>query len=347
MKIRILKQKVLDEIKNNLENYYSYYFTEDSNKWIFQIDKEPFSDYKDIPNFELYGLTDNASKGEVDLNNCKIIYKNLLGIVSESQAADERLWSGLEHDLFYSYMRMRWGYDKSNPKSEKETVGEIKTRYFFSGGQRVGFFRNTLAKCWWVGKSLYDENANNHFWRLDVLGANNITTKISDIFYSNKFASNKEILNGIIAVYEHYESKGIKLDHLKYMRPTLQYINAIGGGIVLDSLSSEDIKIIAIKYIDKLLKGTSDIEKNNDNYFDDNEENVDSGISKDKNNLVSKLGSIVTVRNENDNSKKEFKILKDADGNLIGIANKIINKHIGDQVIIDSNLYIIEDIRFH
>ncbi len=66
-------------------------------------------------------MNSDLTPGEIDLNNCKILYEKLL-FLSESQASDERLY-GLTHSTFYDYMRKRWGYGYGKPKSaEKKQV---------------------------------------------------------------------------------------------------------------------------------------------------------------------------------------------------------------------------------
>ena len=245
--------------------------------------EDPFVEFTEVADFELAPLDSDLSKGEIDLENCKIIYKNLR-FLSETEASDERLWAGLTHSVFYDYMRRRWGYDKVKPKSPSQSIGEIRTRYFFEGGARAGFFRNTLAKCWWVGKALYNQESKNPFERLDILGSNDLSTKITDIFYSNTYASNQNILNGIIECFRHYNEKGVKLSTRTHIRPTLQFLNVIGGGVILDCLSSEEISELMIGNVESIMQG----QPSNILLFDD-EFYVDEDNFEQANNLASEL----------------------------------------------------------
>ncbi|WP_036611763.1 DUF6339 family protein [Oribacterium sp. P6A1] len=259
MKIYFMKQSALDYIKTNIDKLYIYYFQKDDNSWMEdEIGEDPFVLFKEIPGLELASLSSGSSAGEIDLENCKRIY-DAMKDVSESQASDERLWAGLCNGVFYKYMRRRYGYTNAILKDKEKDSSGILSRFFFSGGRRAGFYRNGLAKCWWIGRATYDKfNSTNHFEMLDILGPSDISTKISDIFYSNTFASNPTIIRGICNALKYYNDKNIKLLVREHIRPAIQYLNAVGGATVLDVLSSDEIKDIIIFKIDELLNGVND-----------------------------------------------------------------------------------------
>ncbi len=259
MKIYFMKQPALDYFKTNMDRLYVYYFQRDDNSWMEEeYGEDPFVLFKDIPGLELASLATGNSAGEIDVENCKIIYEALKDI-SESQASDERLWAGLCNGSFYNYMRKRYGYTTAPLRDKEKDAGGILSRFYFSGGRRAGFYRNGLAKCWWTGRATYNkENTLNHFEMLDILGPSDISTKISDIFYSNTFASNPVILKGICDALKYYNDSNVKLLVRDHIRPALQYLNVVGGAIVLDVLSSDEIKDIMIGKIEELLSGESD-----------------------------------------------------------------------------------------
>lgn len=251
MKLYFLKQKALDYLKTNIRSLYVNYYREDTNQWIKDLfDYDPFEFFMDVPDFELIPISDK--KGELDLENCKILYKKLIDL-SESQASDERLWAGLCHSTFYRYVRMRWRYPDIKIKTPEKDASILLSRFFFSGGIRAGFYRNTLAKYWWVGHATYDHTKRNKFELLDALGAEDFSSKVTDLFYSNTFASNPTITRGICRAWQiSLRERGMKLVTRKHFRPALQYMNALGGCILLDVLSEEEIKDIFLEYIDQL-----------------------------------------------------------------------------------------------
>lgn len=159
-------------------------------------------------NAEMKISLDAANNLEIDLNNCKILYANLR-FLTPYQAADERFWAGLCHGAFYDYVRRRWGYANEIPSTSGDAVKYIKSRFFFGGGARDSLSTNTLAKCWWTGRALYDSTRRNSFEKLDILGANNFYTKAFSIM-TRSFAANPKILNGIIKFIKHFNDRVLK-----------------------------------------------------------------------------------------------------------------------------------------
>ena len=254
-----MKQAAIDFFKANMGRLYVNYYQKNDNSWMEEeFGEDPFIPFLEVPKFEMASLLDDRTAGEIDFMNCKIIYENLKSL-SESQASDERLWAGLCNSTFYKYMRKRHGYTVSGLKDKEKDASGIVSRFFFSGGTRSGFYRNSIAKCWWVGRATYDKNnLVNHFEMLDSIGANDLSTKVSDIFYSNTFASNPTILKGICDAMKFFSDHGVKLSVHDHIRPALQYLNAVGGATLLDVLSSDDINDIMVKRIGEIQKGETD-----------------------------------------------------------------------------------------
>lgn len=280
MKLYFMKQKALDYMRANIGDFYTKYYRESSNKWVKELfDYDPFEFFMEIPDFELASPSLVAKKGDVDLMNSKTLYSKLINI-SESQASDERLWAGLCHSVFYDYVVQRWDYRNLKFKEAEKDADALLSRFFFKGS-RAGCFRNTLAKYWWVGKLAYQPGEKKPFEILDNLGADDFSTKVSDLFYSNTFSSNQIITSGISKAWKLANSQGGKLTVREYLRPALQYLNALGGGVLLDFLSEGEIQEITYAFIMQLLKGDkpSDIEVNEDGFYD--EEQSDSIISSD------------------------------------------------------------------
>lgn len=250
MELYFLKQKALDYLKSNMNSLYINYYREKTNDWIKNLfDYEPFELFITIPDFELTPITNK--KGELDLENCKILFSKLINL-SESQASDERLWAGLCNSTFYNYVRLRWNYSNTKLTTPDKDAGVILSRFFFSGGTRSGFYRNTLAKYWWVGHSTYQPTSQNKFELLNALGPDDFSSKVNDLFYSYTFSSNLTITKGICKAWKIFQDRKIKLPTREYFRPALQYLNALGGGILLDVLSEEEIKDIFFDFIYQL-----------------------------------------------------------------------------------------------
>lgn len=256
MKLVFMKQDAVDFMKHNMERLYTHYYHDRTNEWMEEeYGSNPFSEFIEVPDFELADV-DSLSIGEADFENCKILYNNLR-MLSESQCSDERLWAGLCNGTFYDYVRRRYQYSNKLLKKKETDASAILSRFFFSGGTRGGFYRNVLAKCWWVGRATFEKDNPNHFEKLDIIGSNDLTTKISDIFYSNTFSSNPTILAGICDALKYFADRGQALDEKTHIRAAMRYLNAVGGVTLLDMLTQEEICKIVISRIVTILKGQS------------------------------------------------------------------------------------------
>ena len=253
MKLYFMKQNAIDFLKANMKNYYVNYFRYNTNDWILDLfDYDPFEFFIDVPDFKLAPIRQPI--GGTVFENCKVIYTNLRNI-SDSQASDERLWAGLCNGVFYQYVRGRWNYPSLTPQKPDSDTTTIISRFFFSGAGISGKYRNTLAKCWWVGRETYLADDTFHWKMLDMIGAEDIATKVSEIFYSNTFSSNPDILLGLCRGLEFFRKHGKKVVVKDHLRPTLKYMNALGGGLLLDALSVEDIEAIVKESIGNLMNG--------------------------------------------------------------------------------------------
>ncbi|MBQ6004685.1 MAG: hypothetical protein IJL14_00375 [Selenomonadaceae bacterium] len=248
MELCYLKSHALDTLKNGLPQTFENYSSQQDNSWLTEICGEnPFKKFKDIPDFELAPLDSGWVAGKIEFENCKILYKNLR-FLTPRQAADERFWAGLCHGTFYNYLRRRYEY---STKKNSPTAKDIKTRFFFESISRTGILRNTLAKCWWTGKAFYDSTRSNNFEKLDILGANDISSKISYIL-RYAFAANPKIINGIVKFFKHFKDLNKSLGALKEsLRPAIYELNKRGGAIVLDCLTEEEIAAILIEHVEK------------------------------------------------------------------------------------------------
>lgn len=324
MKIYFMKQKALDYMRANINSLYINYYREPTNQWIVDLfEYDPFEFFMEVPDFSLAPITNK--KGEVDLENCKILYLKLMQI-SESQASDERLWAGLCNSTFYEYLIKRWDYKNLELKDPKNDASTVLSRFFFRGGTRAGFFRNSLAKCWWVGRATYQPDLKNKFELLDALGSEDFSSKVSDLFYSNTFASNPTIMRGICRAWKLFKERKIKVTVKEHFRPALQYMNALGGGMLLDILTEEEIMTTFFNYVYQLYSGEEGdmvIDEASDELDNDDVSLISEEIQlmREKNNVEEVDEDIVTettvnrvvigtkTKDENEESKLLAKIM--------------------------------------
>lgn len=348
MKLYIMKREALETFKANISDVYGKYYTEKTNQWITDICGEnPFVEFKDVAEFRLADLNSDLTPGEIDLNNCKILYEKLQ-FLSESQASDERLWAGLAHTTFYGYMRKRWGYGYGKkPKSVEKEVGAIKTRFFYRNSGRSGFYRNTLSKCWWIGHNTYDPNNKNHFENLDIIGSNDFNSKINEFFYNFSFSSNPNVMVAIIEALRQLNEEGRHVLVRDHIRPAMSYLNAVGGSVVIDCLKKEEITQIFSDAVYAIMQGDDpalnlrgDIFEEDIDYSDD--ENIDVGDTSDF--VEVSIGCKVVISNS-DKESKTFKYDK-VNGVLPKTVEVFTGCKVGDIIELMGKKWRIEDVLF-
>lgn len=344
MKLYIMKRDALETLKANLSVVYGKYYTESSNEWIYDIcGEDPFVEFKDVAEFKLASLDSDLTPGEIDLNNCKILYEKLM-FLSESQASDERLWAGLAHTTFYGYMRKRWGYGYGEkPKSAKKEIGEIQTRFFYKYSGRSGFYRNTLSKCWWVGYNTYNpDNIYNHFENLDIIGSNDLSTKINEFFRNFTFSSNPEIMAAIIDALRIFREDGKTLSVKTHIRPAMSYLNAIGGSVVIDCLSREEITNIFVDAIEAIMQGDTpslnfDSGEEEDDFADDETTSDNEGGVEE---II--MGCKVVISNgKNETKTYKYDLIN---GKLPKILESFTGHKVGDVIKIFEEEWKIENV---
>lgn len=368
MKLYFMKQDALEFMKTNMDVLYPKYFSNETSDWIDEeYGQEAFEVFKEVPDFELCSL-EYGSSGEIDFENIQIVYKALINI-SESQASDERLWAGLCNKVFYSYLRRRWGYDKNDIKDAEKDMAGIISRFYFTSTARGYYFRNTISKCWWVGRLTYNTKyPEDPFYNLKVIGSSDLNTKITEIFYNSTFTSNPEILNGLFNALSLYYEKKIVLSTKEVLRPTFSYLNAIGGGILLDALTSIEITNILVDKINSILMGkeapfipiqeiSDEIDLYDSTVKSDEEdvkdisyikENLPMGITENSNtrtDIYADKGDTVILWIQEENREYQRKIpFNQASQNCYPIDIKLLGKTIGESIFLMGKHYLIKNI---
>ena len=249
MELCFMKQAALDTLKNGLPQIFDKYFTERDNSWLGDVcGGNPFVKFRDVPDFELVVPNETLTLGDVDFENCKILYTRL-NFLTPRQAADERLWAGLCHGVFYDYVRRRNSYDTQKiPADVDNAVKYIKNRFFFNGSGVEPLMKNSLARCWWSGRVFYDESNRNHFAKLDLIGAKDLYTKVFSTL-TRGFVANPKLFGGVVKFLDYCRQHGIEVNADKNLRPALKEVNKIGGAVILDCLTADEIADIMIAVV--------------------------------------------------------------------------------------------------
>lgn len=218
-----------ENISYNLSNYLS-----DNNLWMFEKynQSSPLIEFKfEVPEFELDTTSDKPES--TDYNNVKILYTALKEI-SDTQASDERFWVGLAHGDMWQYMKYRCKINKDNL-----TENKIMTNYFFNYGNKRSLIVHPLARLWWVGRLTYDKNSSNPFKALEYMKVD-FGTKVLSLFSSN-FTNNPVITRAILYAINDLTDSGEKISRKDYLE-MIRYVNLLGGIIILDYLTEDELK---------------------------------------------------------------------------------------------------------
>ena len=233
MKLHFMKDDALAYFKQNVQYNKSYYLNK-GNDWIFEKYNEstPLIEFKnEFPDFKLDISAKNP--GDTDYTNVKTLYTALKNL-TDTQASDERFWVGLSHGDLWEYTQYRCKLNAENISESK-----ILTNYFFNQGNKRSLIVHPIARLWWVGRLIFDEEAKDPFRALEYMKVD-FSTKVYTLFSSN-YTNNPKITRALLTAITDLETQGYKIKTLEY-RELIRYVNLLGGIIILDYLSEDELK---------------------------------------------------------------------------------------------------------
>jgi len=252
MDIHFISQNDLDFLKENvsynLENYKN-----DNNDWIekelghnpFIIFKKPIEDFKLKP------------EGK-EIENAKILYSAMKGI-SDSEATDERIWVGLSHRYCWDFMRKNLEFSIEKSPRIKFNKSTVLNRYFHNTAKesrKRSIYINNLSKLWWAGRLCYNENDPEEEFKYLKLFESAFSHKLINTFSSN-YMANKTIRFSVFEAGLHLMNKGVEIKG-DTLIPLTTYLNELGGKVLLDLYSFEELKNVLIKFADENLDKITD-----------------------------------------------------------------------------------------
>ena len=237
MKLQFVCYDNIDYIKSNMDSWASK-FKQPSSDWLQdelnrQKQQPLFSDtrFKEIKDFSLDMSADPKKAFLTEAENSIRVYSNLK-FLSDSQASDERLWTGLCLGPFWQYVQYRWGIE------QKCTVSAVKDHFFF--GQKAGrrsLTRNAMSRLWWIGRLTYDEKRKDP-WELTkfICESSDYIMHALERNTSNNPLIIRPFLSAIIDVRK--SGREINTDQFGLLA---KYLNLLGGIYILDCLPEERI----------------------------------------------------------------------------------------------------------
>ena len=160
-------------------------------------------------------------------------------------------------------------------------------------------------------------------------------------------------MNGIVKAIKNFKEKNIQLSLKEHIRPSLQFLNAVGGGVVLDCLDEDEIADMLIDNIYGIIKGDQqgvEIEDESDEYEDMDidgngipEEEASEDSVQDEYVVI---GQKVNVRiKETDEQKVILVNYLPNSTKIPPLAKMLLGCYIGDEVLFQGKTYRLEAIQ--
>lgn len=225
MKLRIIKQTYLDQLKRMPENAVSSWYSRDA-AWLNEFfNHENWSAQTKIEIPGTIELVKDGSPSSSDLENSIRLYSALEGKLSEVQASDSRLWTYFCHETFWDYMIWRW------PPQQQ---GTIESRYFLSGDSSRSLSRNGIARLWWFAHLTHDSSKENPYKLTRVLLQHQ---DIQHNLLERNLGRNKSVLQAALEYLNQHPNINGKENYVKIGKA----LNRLGGVRLLDCMSKEQI----------------------------------------------------------------------------------------------------------
>lgn len=242
MVVQYLSQDGINDIKTNFSKYKKH-FSDSDNTWFIKT----FTDngwLKDTKIQIADIILDKSDDYNVsDRKNIEILYEGLHEL-SPALATDERIWAGLLFGPFWDFVKYRRAEEIKSGDEQ-----DIKNTFFFMRGVKRSCFMNCLSRLWWTGYLIYDQSAQEHFKAADLLCESAYASTIL-LFSSSNFTANKEVALGVLDCIAHRKKLGDKIGRYHYVEAN-KYLNGLGGVILLDTLSREEVKVMVNKVLNR------------------------------------------------------------------------------------------------
>jgi hypothetical protein len=229
MKLVFLEEDGMLSLKSNLPQITKKFALSD-NEWIQEfLGYTPFRESKfAVEDFSLDMSQDKPFLTEFE-NVCRVHKR--LNFLSDSQASDERLWSGLCLSSFWTYTQYRWEI------REKCTINNIEQHFFFGFGARRSLTRNAISRLWWIGRLTFDEERDDHYELTKFVCEN--SDYIMHILERNT-SNNPTIVKAFISALIDARNEGIPIN-TDTVGELSRYLNLLGGTYILDCLPRQII----------------------------------------------------------------------------------------------------------
>lgn len=170
-----------------------------------------------------------------DYENIQRVYNHMRSL-SDSIAADERLWVAYTLSEQLDYMRYRW---------PSQSVSDLNNRYLFGYSPQRSLFRNGMSRLWWIGRVTYDSKRSNPYELTRFICKDQ--DYIESVCGRNAF-NNPAVCKTVITALYDAEINGIEVNR-EIVREIGKYINVLAGVYLLETV---DKQVLYDKVVEKL-----------------------------------------------------------------------------------------------
>lgn len=236
-KLKYVTDMFLDDFKTNFRSKYLPLYLKGNKNKIREIFLNKDNVLESSFEFEYEELLLESQDPGASLKNIQIIWESLRGL-SIAEAENEKVWIALENTYYLDYH-----LDQLKMITGKKREASIISRTIFNNGNKRSLMINNISILWWIAYYTYDERLEDPYYYTKRFLAGSYRGNAVAYFSSN-LVSNKDIVIGTLeAIYELIDENKMIENRFSYSNAN-KILNMVGGVVVLDFLTQDEIKNI-------------------------------------------------------------------------------------------------------
>lgn len=236
-KLKYVTDVFLDDFKTNFKSKYLPLYMKGDKEKIREIFSNSENVLESSFEFECEELVLESVDPDASIKNIQIIWESLRGL-SITEVENEKVWVALENTYYLDYH-----LDQLKMITGKKKEASITSRTIFNNGNKRSLMINNISILWWIAYYTYDERLEDpYYYTKRFLSGSYRGNAVA--YFSSNLVSNKEIVLGTLeAIYELIDENKMIENRFSYSNAN-KILNLVGGVVVLDFLSKEEIKNI-------------------------------------------------------------------------------------------------------
>lgn len=236
-KLKYVTDVFLDDFKTNFKSKYLPLYMKGDKEKIREIFSNSENVLESSFEFKYEELVLESVDPDASIKNIQIIWESLREL-SITEAENEKVWVALENTYYLDYH-----LDQLKMITGKKKEESITSRTIFNNGNKRSLMINNISILWWIAYYTYDERLEDpYYYTKRFLSGSYRGNAVA--YFSSNLVSNKEIVLGTLeAIYELIDENKMIENRFSYSNAN-KILNLVGGVVVLDFLSKDEIKNI-------------------------------------------------------------------------------------------------------